>query len=183
MGPMGQLASLLFKAEKTNMQAKSYSGRAPVSRRPYGDYSKDRMQEMLEKAIGLLDAHAKTLGIPWGWGKDDVPGKPPWVLNIDLPAGQVTYRLPERSIGPDYETGSEGDSRNESRITGFCAGVLYGRWMYAEEDILDLPASHLTTQPATGSPTRESQTHSLYNRFRKQKENSICLTTAKTTSP
>lgn len=129
MGPMGQLASLLFKAGKASKQARSYQGKAPVSRRPYCDYSKDRMKEMLMKAVCLLDAHAKPLGISWGWRANDKPDSPPWVLSIDLPNGQVTYGLPDRLMGPDYESASESDFYNSIRITELCADVLDGRWM------------------------------------------------------
>lgn len=135
MGLMGELASLLFKAQKANEQAKSYRGKAPVSRRPYGDYSKDRMQEMLKKASYLLDAHATTMGVSWGWSVDDKPNRPPWVFCIDLPTGQVVYRLPYRGIGPDYESGFGSEFSNDHRIAEFCAGVLDGRWMVMEEGI------------------------------------------------
>ena len=142
MGPMGQLASLLFKAEKASKQAKSYSGREPVSRRPYGDYSKDRMEKMLMEVISLLDAHAKNMDISWGWSESDVPDAPPWVLCIDLPTGQVTYRMRERRLGPGFELGAEDDCRNSDRITDFCAGVLDGYWMQAEEEPWELPIYH-----------------------------------------
>ena len=135
MGPMGQLASLLFKAEKANIQAKSYRGIAPVSRQPYGDYSKDRMKNMLMEVIHLLDAHAKAMDVSWGWKANDKPNSPPWVLCIFLPTGQVSFRVAERYLRSDYEVGSIDDSHNSGRITKFCAGVLDGYWMQAEEDI------------------------------------------------
>lgn len=134
MGSMGGLASLLFKAEKASKQATSYIGKAPVSRQPYGDYSKDRMKEMLMEVIRLLDVHAKAMDISWGWSKDDAPGKPPWILCIDLPTGLVTFRMRERRLGPDYGQGAEDDSHNSDRITKFCAGVLDGRWTQDEEE-------------------------------------------------
>ena len=88
MGPMGQLASLLFKAEKASKQANSYSGEAPVSQQPYGDYSKDRMKGMLMEVIRLLDVHANDLEIYWGWKANEKPNSPPWALCMDLPIGQ-----------------------------------------------------------------------------------------------
>lgn len=134
MGHLGQLASLLFKAEKARIQAKSYRGTAPVSRQPYGDYSNDRMTKMLNEVIQLLDAHAKDMDVSWGWGENDVPGSPPWLLSIDLPTGLVTFRMRERRLGPDYGQGAEDDSHNSDRITKFCAGVLDGRWTQDEEE-------------------------------------------------
>ena len=134
MGPMGQLASLLFKAEKARKQANSYSGEAPVSRRQYRDYSQDRLREMLIKTVCLLDAHAKAMGVDWGWRIDDKSDSPTWLLCIELPTGQVTYRLSGRCMGPEYELGSEGDSRNSDRITRLCADVLDGSLMDTEED-------------------------------------------------
>ena len=142
MGPMGQLASLLFKAEKANKQAKSYSGREPVSRRPYGDYSNDRMTIMLKEAIQLLDAHAKDMDVSWGWSKSDVPDAPPWVLCVDLPTGLVTFSMEKRRLGPDYGLGAEDERRNSDRIIEFCAGILDGYWMQAEEESWELPKYH-----------------------------------------
>ena len=141
MGPHGQLASLLFKAEKASRQAKSYSGREPVSRRPYGDYSNDRMTIMLKEAIRLLDAHAKDMDVSWGWSKSDVPDAPPWLLCIDLPTGLVAFRMRDRRLGPDYGPGAEGDCRNSDRISKFCAGVLDGCWIVGEEENWDQPES------------------------------------------
>lgn len=140
IGPLGQLVSLLFKAEKASMQAKSYSGREPVSRRPYGDYSNDRMTKMPNEAIQLLDTHAKDMDVSWGWSKSDVPATPPWVLCIDLPTGLVTFSMEWRRLGSDYGLGAEDDSQNSDRITEFCAGVLEGYWMQAEEDIWEQSA-------------------------------------------
>lgn len=133
MGLMGQLASLLFKAEKARQYAKSYVGLAPVSRRPYRDYSNDRMQEMLSKATRLLDAHAKTMGIAWGWVASNRPHYPPWMLCIDLPTGKVAFRLPRRRQGPDYVSESADDSRNSHYICDLCVGVLDGRWTAMQE--------------------------------------------------
>ena len=128
MGPMGQLASLLFKAEKARMQAKSYSGRAPVSGRPYRGYSYDRMREMLAKAIRLLDARAKAMGMPWSWHREDKPSGPFWSLTIDLPTGRVAYRMPYLYAEPEYYSGVEDDAENSDQVTEFCAGVLDGLW-------------------------------------------------------
>lgn len=133
MGAMGQLASLLFKAEKASQYAKSYIGLAPVSRRPYRDYSNDRMQEMLSKATCLLDAHAKAMRITWGWATSNKPHNPPWMLCIDLPTGKVAYRLLRRRQGPDYVSESADDSRNSHYICDLCVGVLDGRWTAMEE--------------------------------------------------
>lgn len=143
MGPLGQLASRLFKAEKASKQAKSYSGREPVSRRPYGDYSNDRMTIMLKEAIQLLDAHAKDMDVSWGWSKDDAPDKPPWILCVDLPTGLATFRMRERRIGPDFESASKSDSYNLDCIIEFCAGVLDGYWMVMEEETWEQPAPRI----------------------------------------
>ena len=128
MGPIGQLASLLFKAEKAYGQMKSYQGTAPVSGRPYRGYSQDRLKEMLSKAVILLGAHALSMGISWGWKANNKPNEPPWLLCINLPTGQVIYRLPYRSNGPDCESLSATGSRNSDYIAKYCVGLLDGRW-------------------------------------------------------
>ena len=127
-GPIGQLAAMLFKAEKANMQAKSYLGRSPVSGRPYRGYSFDRMREMLAKAIRLLDAHAKAMGTPWSWHREDKPGGPFWSLTIDLPTGRVAYRMPYLYAETESNSGVEDDAENSDQVTEFCAGVLDGLW-------------------------------------------------------
>ena len=142
MGPMGQLASLLFKAEKANMQTKNYLGKAPVSQRPYRDNTNERLQEMLDRVASLLDAHARGMDISWGWSKDDAPDKPLWILCVDLPTGLVTYRLPYRHLGPDYKMATDSDSYNSDRITEFCAGVMEYYWMQAVEESWELPIYH-----------------------------------------
>ena len=133
MGSMGQLASLLFKAEKAHKQAKSYSGRAPVSGRPYRGYSYDRMREMLAKAVRLLGAHAVSMGMSWRWRREDKPGGPFWVLTIDLPTGRVAYRMPYLYAEPEYYSGVEDDAENSDQVTEFCAGVLDGLWAATED--------------------------------------------------
>ena len=132
-GPIGQLAALLFKAEKARKQAKSYLGRAPVSGRPYRGYSYDRMREMLAKAILLLEAHAVAMGMPWSWHREDKPGAPFWSLTIDLPTGRVAYRMPYLYAEPEYYSGVEDDAENSDQVTEFCAGVLDGLWRASDE--------------------------------------------------
>ena len=140
MGTMGQLASLLFKAEKASKQANSYSGQAPISRRPYCDYSHDRMRKMLMEVVRLLDTYAMAIDIAWGWSMNDESGKPPWKLCIELPTGLVTFRMRDRRLGPDYGLGAEDECHNPEHITAFCAGVLDGYWMVKEEEIWEQPA-------------------------------------------
>ena len=161
-GLIGELASLLFRAQKARKQARNYSGVAPVSGRPYRDYSKDRMREMLDKAICLLQARATAFGIPWGWRRDDSSGKPPWVLQIDLPSGPVAYRLPYRHVGPDYGGCLEGDSLNDHRVAEFCAGVLDGNWKppKRDEERTSVAGPQTTgprnTVPQESAPTQDS---------------------------
>ena len=167
-GPMGELASLLFKTEKAVKQAQSYVGRAPVSGRPYRAYSQDRMRKMLMEVIRLLDAHAKPLGITWSWRRDDKSGSPIWVLTIGLPTGQVAYRVSYIQAGPDCESALVDDSRNSERVIEFCARVLDGR-RGAEGD----KEGTMSKEPRRENPINNSAGHgesmpSLYNQINKE---------------
>ena len=164
-GPMGELASLLFKTEKAVKQAKSYVGRAPVSGRPYGDYSKDRMRKMLMEAIRLLDAHAVAMGMPWSWRRDDKPGSPIWVLTIGLPTGQVAYRVSYIQAGPDCESALVDDSRNSERVIEFCAGVLDGRWGAEGDKFGTMSKEPCRENPINSSAGRGESMSSRYNRI------------------
>lgn len=123
-GPMGELASLLFTAQKASSRAKCYRGIEPACGRSFRDLSYERKQEALCQLAHLLDKHGTSLGIRWGWGKDDNPKMPDWVLYIDLPQGQVSFHSLIRFLGTNYEDNWDGHDFSESRILEFCASAL-----------------------------------------------------------
>ena len=96
LGPEGEVAVALFRAQKRSTAAKSY--RKGKFRHAAYDVKNWSMSEVAR----LLSAHASALGIQWGWKRDaDTPGYE-WVLYVDLPTGQVSFHSASRMNGPDY---------------------------------------------------------------------------------
>ena len=82
----------------------------------------------------MLLSYGLDLGIAWGWSRDNQDEC--WRLVVDLPQGQVMFRLPRRGTGFDYAGDLErGTDRSEERILTYCDQVL------AEGDITDLFAT------------------------------------------
>ncbi len=93
-GPDGELAVLLFKAQKASTRAKKYRGRSATGD-SYRDLAYNRKTDSLLALADFLDASG---GECWGWKIDDKAGHAnKWVLYIDLPNGQVRgHGLPAR---------------------------------------------------------------------------------------
>src|SRR5581483_4536929 len=107
LGPLGIVATNLFRAQKNSERAKAYRGRA----------------------IGNLCAALAEHGLPdagaWGWGEDDKQPYHRHVLYIDLPTGQVSFHTGARGDGPDYPRAWDGvPGQSADRIIRWCARLL-----------------------------------------------------------
>lgn len=119
IGPAGEIAVNCFRAVKTSDRAKRYRGRK------YRGASYDRKSWSLENLDRLLAAHARDLGITWGWGEDAAQPTHRWVLYIDLPTGQVSFHTATRGAGPDHPSGWDRAVRQApERICAWCARLL-----------------------------------------------------------
>jgi hypothetical protein len=122
-GPEGEIAALLFRAQKASRRAKLYG------RTSYRELSYGRKGESLKSLTEALVERGAALQITFGWGRDGGSFNP-WVLYVELPAGdggealQVSFHSPERYAGPDYPTGWDGRRASEERILEFCERVL-----------------------------------------------------------
>jgi hypothetical protein len=112
IGPVGIVATNLFRAVKCSSRAKGYH-RRDHSREAYG-----RKQWSIQNVCDALSEHAASLGIVWGWGEDRNTMGYPWVLYVEIPTGQVSFHSPVRGSGPDYP--GEWDHQKEASHTRIC---------------------------------------------------------------
>ena len=125
-GPIGDVALNLFRAQKASTRAKVYRGGVP-GRGSYKRMAYDRKNWAMENLCATLAQHASSMGLVYGWQRDDDTGGYPWVLYVDLPTGQVSFHAPSRGLGPDYPGIWDG-VRNVSadRIVRWCELVVAG---------------------------------------------------------
>ena len=126
VGPIGVIATNLFRAVKASERAKVYRG----GQRGKGSYRRmayERKGWAIDNLTKALDAHAAGLGMTWGWGEDrDTPGYA-HVLYVETSAGQLSFHSPYRGSGPDYPGEWDGQKgQAASRVCKFCASVLTG---------------------------------------------------------
>lgn len=101
IGPVGEIAVNLFRAQKSSARAKVYRGGI----RGQGSYSSmayDRKGWAMENLSKILQKHGEACGIRWGWGIDEKAPMHRAVLYVDLPTGQVSFHAACRGAGPDY---------------------------------------------------------------------------------
>jgi len=141
-GPAGELAALLFQAQRSSSEAKTWRPGGSGSRRRYAIKA-----EALAAVTQALNTHAGALGITWGWARDaDVirreallrrgklgpddfenrgPAGPTWILYADLPCGQVSFHTWQRGVGPDYLRKWDGvRGASVERILQYCDTVV-----------------------------------------------------------
>jgi hypothetical protein len=83
-----------------------------------------RKGETLKLLSEVLARRGASLGVAFGWGRDEGCDNP-WVLYVELPTfGQVSFHSRERYDGPDYPCGWDGRCASEERIVNFCQEVL-----------------------------------------------------------
>lgn len=125
LGPAGEIALNLFRAQKNSERAKVYRGGA----RGQGSYrgmAYDRKQWAMNNLVGILGAHAEACGIRWGWADDPEQEYHRAILYVDLPTGQqVSFHAAARGAGPDYPgKWDEASGTAPTRICGWCAKLL-----------------------------------------------------------
>jgi len=137
LGPAGQVAVALFRAQKRSSRAKDYR------RGRYRRMAYDVKSWSIDEACRLLEKHGDELGIRWGWKEDPTVlfgERASWVLYVDLPvdlislqypgelgagpSGQVSFHSPHRGKGPDYLGAWDGQRASEARILAFCDAVV-----------------------------------------------------------
>lgn len=97
MGPAGHVAVNLLRACKNSERAKAYKSRRSVGA-AYGT-----KEWAIGELIGTLMAHADSLGIAWGWGRDEKTVNFENVLYIEVPdSGQISFHIGYRGAGPDH---------------------------------------------------------------------------------
>ncbi len=119
LGPAGEIARELFRAQKNSARAKTYRGGG------YRGMAYDRKQWAMGNAAAILARHAAACGIRWGWGADPAQGRHDQVLYVDLPTGQVSFHTDARGEGPDYPGAWDGvPAASAGRIVTWCARLL-----------------------------------------------------------
>ena len=118
-GPIGIIATNLFRAQKNSARAKVYRGGG------YRGKAYDRKQWAMDNLAEALNHHAGKLGIAWGWGVDEDQARHNVVLYVDLPEGQVSFHTARRGQGPDYPGAWDGERLvGATRVCRFAASVL-----------------------------------------------------------
>jgi hypothetical protein len=119
LGPAGEIALNLFRAQKNSERAKVYRGGG------YRGKAYDRKEWALSNLTEILGKHGEACGIRFGWGEDLAQTYHRHVLYVDLPAGQVSFHSASRGAGPDYAGKWDGDRGvSPSRICSWCAKLL-----------------------------------------------------------
>ena len=126
-GPVGFVAMNLFRAQKCSARAKKYGPYAGRAGQSFRDMAYERKGWSLKQLSAALQEHGESLGIVFGWGRDDGQSYNKWVFYVELPAlGQVSFHSPERYDGPDYPGEWDGRRASEERIIAFCQRVFNG---------------------------------------------------------
>lgn len=125
LGPIGLVAVNLFRAQKCSARAKVYRGGNSNGR--YRDQAYARKNWSIENLSAVLNQHAESLGIVYGWKLDSNQEFHNEVLYVELPGfGQVSFHSALRLTGPIYAGEWDGVHQSEARILAFCDSVMKG---------------------------------------------------------
>lgn len=139
LGPSGQFAVALFRAQKRSSAAKRYRGGG--FRGAAYDVKTWSMGEICRLApahyaLAIPSCRPEDLGELWGWKQDPKvlfggrgeEGEASWVLYVELPHGQASFHSPTRlGSGPDFRGVWDGiRGVGETRILAFCDLVMFG---------------------------------------------------------
>jgi hypothetical protein len=127
LGPAGEVAVALFRANKCSARAKLYRG-GIRGRGSYKSMAYERKDWSIGELCRLLEEHARALGIVWGWKADEAQEWHTWVIYVELPNfGQVSFHTSERGRGPAYVGEWDGKRASTERICAFCNAMLVER--------------------------------------------------------
>lgn len=128
-GPIGLIATAVFRAEKCSQRAKVYR------KGSWKHDAYDRKTWSIGELVKICTEHATTIGITWGWKEDPnvlFDDRASFVFYIDLPTGQVSFHCRQRGEGIDYAGQWDGvKGASIKRILKFCDQVF--EKAYAEE--------------------------------------------------
>jgi hypothetical protein len=131
-GPVGEIATNLFRAQKCSSRAKVYRGGVP-GRGSYRAMAYDRKHWSIENLCRVLGEHGKAAGIPWGWREDPEKSVHRFVLFVELPTGQVSFHAALRGFGPNYPKEWDGmRGQAPTRICLWISQILAGARPEAE---------------------------------------------------
>jgi hypothetical protein len=121
-GPLGVIATNLFRGQKTSTRAKLYRGRG------YKSAAYETKGWAISNLCETLEQHGEALGFRWGWKEDPtVPfgDRPSQVIYCEIPGfGQVSFHSPTRDKGPKYAGEWDGQHASEERILAFADAVM-----------------------------------------------------------
>jgi len=124
MGPAGELAVNLFRAQKSSSRAKVYRG-GVRGRGSYKAMAYDKKGWAMSNLCAILAQHAPALGVRYGWQHDDHTAGYAWILYVDISTGQVSFHSPSRGAGPDYVGRWDGVlGVSADRIVRWCEELL-----------------------------------------------------------
>lgn len=101
IGPAGEVALQLFRAQKASERAKLYRG-GLRGRGSFRSMAYQRKQWAMDNLAQVLLTHGANLGIDWGWSVDEQQDYHSTVLYVDIPCGQVSFHTAHRGQGPEY---------------------------------------------------------------------------------
>ena len=125
-GPIGRLASLLYRALNACMLVDLYENVAPLLGEPPGGCPQTILERKMHETAALLSGSSDYCFVPWGWKRDDRCRESPWVMVIELPTGNVQCWVPHRGTGPSYDRELDYRQANVESITLFFEDVLRG---------------------------------------------------------
>ena len=118
LGPIGNIAVNVFRAQKASERAKVYRG--GTGGQSYRSMAYEKKRWSMTTLCEALTKHS-ALGIRWGWAVDPNQEVHRHILYVDLPTGQVSWHTDQRAAGPDYP--GEWDRAVGSAPNRICAWV------------------------------------------------------------
>ena len=132
-GPIGRLASMLYRTINASMLADLHDSVVPIFTPPHGDHPRIILERILHEIDLLLCGSPDYKFIQWGWKQDDRCPESPWVMAIELPTGNFQCWVPNRGTGPSYDRALICSKINIKSVSLFCENVLYGYYHRREE--------------------------------------------------